>query len=239
MHLTDLGIIGGTGPAGRGLGVRLASAGASVVLGSRLEERAREAVSGALERWKGHELAITGGTNEDAACASVVVVATPWDAVAPTVGPLAEVLAGKVVISMANALVKVGRELQPLLLARGSVAAELQALLPRSEVAAAFHHLPAAELSDLDSAVDSDVLICSDHRRAIEETQRMVALVPGMRGLDAGRLSQAGALESFTAVLIGLNVRYRTHAAVRITGIASAERSGGLPSGGPLSGGSA
>jgi 8-hydroxy-5-deazaflavin:NADPH oxidoreductase len=102
---------------------------------------------------------------------------------------------------------------------RGSVAGNVQASLPNSFVAAALQHLPAKDLGDLDGPVESDVLICSDHPDATATTMDIVARIPGLRPLDAGRLSTAAPIEAFTAVLLQLNVRYRTRAAVRFTGI--------------------
>jgi NADPH-dependent F420 reductase len=120
---------------------------------------------------------------------------------------------------MANALAKVGDEFQPLIPPRGSVAASVQAILPASQVAAAFHHLPARELADIEHPVESDVLICSDHPEATETTAEIVRLIPGCRPLDSGKLSNAAPIESFAAVILQLNVRYKTRAAVRLTGI--------------------
>ncbi len=103
---------------------------------------------------------------------------------------------------MANALAKVGHEFQPLVPPRGSVAASVQAAVPRSKVAAGFHHVPAKELGDLSEPVESDVLICSDHREATEATCEIVRKIPNMRPLDAGQLSNAAPIEAFAAVLL-------------------------------------
>jgi hypothetical protein len=40
-----------------------------------------------------------------------------------------------------------------------------------------------------------------------------------MRPLDAGELSQSTPIESFTSVLLQLNVRYKTRVAVKFTGL--------------------
>ena len=120
---------------------------------------------------------------------------------------------------MANALVRVGHEFQPLVPPRGSVAAHVQAALPASRVVAAFHHLPATELGHLGEPIDSDVLICGDDADAVRTVIDIVRHIPGCRPLDAGELSNATAIEAFTAVLLQLNVRYRTRVAPKLTGI--------------------
>jgi NADPH-dependent F420 reductase len=214
-----IGILGGTGPAGTALGARLASVGYEVVLGSRSRYRAMEARDVILARWPDRELAIDAGSNHDATEADLVVIATPWDSAATTAHEHAPSLEGKVVISMANALVRVGSEFQPLVPPRGSVAAHVQAAVPHCRVVAAFHHLPATELGHLDQPIESDVLICSDEPNAIKVVSEIVSAIPGCRPLDAGELSNATAIEAFTAVLLQLNVRYRTRVAPKLTGI--------------------
>jgi len=217
-----IGILGGTGPAGRGLAVRLAVAGDQIVLGSRDADRAADVAAGLVAAWPDHTLAITGASNEDCAAADLVVMATPWDGAVATVKPLAGALAGKVVVSMANALVKEGREFLALMPPRGSVAATLQAVLPKSLVSASFHHLPASEMEKLDVAMAADVLVCSDHPEASEATVALVDRIAGLRGVDAGSLSQAAAIEAFTAVLITVNIRHKVHAAVQLAGFPEA-----------------
>jgi NADPH-dependent F420 reductase len=120
---------------------------------------------------------------------------------------------------MANALAKVGHEFQPLVPPRGSVAASVQAAVPRSKVAAALHHVPAKELGHVGEPVVSDVLICSDHPEATALTIDIIDRIPDLRPLDAGQLSNAAPIEAFAAVLLQLNVRYKTRVAVQFTGL--------------------
>ena len=120
---------------------------------------------------------------------------------------------------MANALAKVGNEFDPLVPPRGSVAAHVQAEIPKACVAAAFHHLPARELANLDHSLEADVLVCSDHPNATVAAMALAEKMPGLRALDAGSLANATAIEALTAVLLQLNVRYKTRAGIRITGV--------------------
>ena len=121
---------------------------------------------------------------------------------------------------MANALTRIGKEFQPLVPPRGSVAASVQAALPKCLVAAGFHHVPAKELGDLDHPIESDVLICSDHPGGQRGHRRPGGEDPAHAARStAGELSLATPIESFTAVLLQLNVRYKTRVAVKFTGI--------------------
>jgi 8-hydroxy-5-deazaflavin:NADPH oxidoreductase len=214
-----IGILGGTGPAGSGLAARLASVGYPSVIGSRSKYRAMEARDELLERWPDLGELLDSGDNVDAASCDLVVIATPWDSAATTAQDHVDLLRGKIVVSMANALVRVGHEFQPLVPPRGSVAAHVQAAVPECRVVAAFHHLPAKELGNIGSPIDSDVLICGDDPAAVREVSDIVSKIPGCRPLDAGELSNATAIEAFTAVLLQLNVRYRTRVAPKLTGI--------------------
>lgn len=213
---SSIGIIGGSGPAGRGLAVRLASAGYTVVLGSREEARAVEVAGSLVHRGQG---TIAGGTNELAAQADIVIVATPWDSAVSTVVPLRAALAGKVVISMVNALQKQGRELVPLVPARGSMAGELAAALPSSKVTGAFHHLPAADMENLDSGLDADVMVIGDDADARRATVELTDAMDGLRAVEVGSLSLAGAVENFTAVCITTNIRHKAHTYVKLAGL--------------------
>lgn len=219
MSGVRIGILGGTGPAGKALAARLADVGYDVVIGSRSRYRAMEIRDTLVAKWPERGLEIGAGDNEDAADTDVVVLATPWDGATETALSVAGKLRGKVLISMANALARVAGEFQPLVPPRGSVAASLQAAVPDSLVAAAMHHLPAKELGNLDHPIDSDVLICSDHHEATMCTTEIVSRIPGLRPLDAGGLSNATPIEAFTAVLLQLNVRYQTRVAIKLTGI--------------------
>ncbi len=214
-----IGILGGTGPAGGALAARLSSVGFETIVGSRSKYRAMEAVDTLLVRWPDRALRIDAADNAGAADAEVVVLATPWDGATQTATSVEAKLRGKVVICMANALTRIGKEFQPLVPPRGSVAASVQAAVPDCMVAAGLHHVPAKELGDLTHPIESDVLICSDHPGATDLTSEIVSKIPNMRPLDAGGLSLATPIESFTAVLLQLNVHYRTRVAVKFTGI--------------------
>ena len=196
--------------------MRLAGAGYRVVLGSRDADRAGQ-VAGELQ-WRGQG-DVQGGTNEDAANCDVIIVATPWDSAASTVAALRKQLAGKTVISMVNALQKQGRELVPLFPARGSMASEIAATLPDSHVTGAFHHLPAADMENLDSGLDADVMVVGDNIEARALTVEITNAMEGLRAVEVGSLSLSGAVESFTAVCITTNIRHKAHTYVKLAGL--------------------
>jgi NADPH-dependent F420 reductase len=209
-----IGILGGTGPQGRGLATRFAASGLKVLLGSRDRDRAAEAAATVGP-------GVDGDTNEQVARrADVVLVTVPWDGHRDQLLGLADALSGKVVVDCVNPL---GFDKQGpfrLQVEEGSAAEQARAVLPGSTVVAAFHHLSAVTLLDPEVAsIDADVLVLGDDREATDLVQALAARIPGCRGVYAGRLRNAGQVEALTANLIAMNKRYRAHASVRITDV--------------------
>lgn len=215
----SIGVLGGTGPAGSGFALRYASLGHSVVIGSRDASRAIECVQSLISRYPEFEKNLSGGDNAFAAQADMVMLATPWEGTEDTIVEISRYLEAKVVITMVNALYKQGKSLNSLILPRGSVAQHIVTKLPGSKVVAAFHHAPAKELGNVDTPLDLDVLVCSDHDDARLEVIALANEIPGARGIDAGTLASAQAIESMTAVLININVKYKTRSSIKLSGI--------------------
>jgi NADPH-dependent F420 reductase len=216
MHI---GVLGGTGPAGRGVATRLAAAGHRVTLGSRERERSARVVDELRERWGDRVAGLEPGSNRDAAAADLVVLATVWDAAVATAEAHAAQLAGKVVIAMANGHEKRGRQFHPVVPDEGSVAAAVQAVAPDALVVAAFQHVPAASLADLDRPLASDVLVAGDDETARTQVLDLVDGIDGLRALDAGPLANALGIEAFAAALLTVNLRHKGEGTLRLEGI--------------------
>ena len=217
-----VGVLGGTGPQGRGLALRLAMAGHPVVLGSRDASRARAVAAELLEEAAGQEEIdglVSGAGNAQAAQAGdVVIVAVPWSGHEATVASLRAELAGKVVVDCVNPLGFDKQGAFALEVPEGSAAQQAAALLPDSRVVAAFHHVSAVLLNDLDvHEVDTDVLVLGDDRAATDLVQGLAGSIPGVRGIYGGRLRNARQVEALTANLISINRRYKVHAGIRVT----------------------
>jgi NADPH-dependent F420 reductase len=220
-----VGVIGGTGPQGRGLAVRLAAAGQRILLGSRDAEKCSRIAAEVAERATaaagGAEVSVTGGANVDVAgAADLVSVAVPFAGHADTIRVLAEPLAGKIVV---DCVVPMGwDELGAYVIdvPEGSAAQQAAALLPDSQVVGAFHHLSAALLEDLSKpTLDGDVMVVGDDRASMDTVQALASRLPGMRGIYAGRLRNARQVEALTINLVSVNRRYKAHAGIRITDV--------------------
>jgi NADPH-dependent F420 reductase len=214
-----IGVIGGTGPAGQGIAVRLAATGHDVVIGSRDRARSEAVVEQLRARWGDRVATLTAGDNADAAAEDLVVLATVWDAAVDTARAHADALAGKVVVSMANGLEKGAREMRPLIPPEGSIAAAVQKVAPSARVVAAFHLTPASELADLDHELSSDVLVVADDDAARTTVMDLAEGIPTLRTFDAGSLANAMALEAMTAALITVNIRHKGQASIHLSGV--------------------
>jgi NADPH-dependent F420 reductase len=215
-----IGILGATGPAGGGLAARLASVGHEVLFGSRAVDKARSAVDDLEKEW-GDRVAgrLIACDNAWACDAPVVILAVHAESAIPTVQEHADRLAGKIVVSMANNLVKHGNEFNAVLPPHGSIAKEMQALLWRSEVVTAFHLVPAAELEKLDAKMESDVVACGNDDDARHTLMEIISAIPDLRAFDGGSLENAVGMETFAAVLLTINIRHKVKAGLRLSGI--------------------
>jgi NADPH-dependent F420 reductase len=216
----QIGVIGGTGPQGRGLGYRWARHGHTVLLGSRSPGRAEEAAE--KIRGRGVPGSVVGTSNgEAAAAAEVVVLAVPYEGHDDLVAGLAPDLVGKTVISCVNPLGFDGRGAYGLDVPGGSAAEAAAAISPGARLVGAFHHVSAVSLWREEGYLDhEDVLVCGDDAGAKQVAVELVRAVTGRDGVDVGALRLARQLEPFTAVLIGINKRYKTRSGVAITGLA-------------------
>lgn len=216
--LPTVGILGGTGPQGRGLGLRLALAGYSVVLGSRTPQRAEDV---AAELHAGHEVdaaLLTGGANHAAAARDVVIVAVPFDGVRALLASIGDLLADTVVISCVNRLEFDGDGPHPVSVDEGSAAELIATVASDAEVYGAFHHVPAGLLTRDAAPLDMDVLITGDGG-CYPQVHALVEAIGGVRAIPAGPLRLTRPLEELTAVVIAINRHYKITAGVRLTGL--------------------
>ena len=217
-----IAILGGTGPEGSGLANRLARAGERIVIGSREELRAQERAQQLRAQISGAQ--IEGAENGAAAAqCEIAILTVPFSGQAPLLKQLKSIWKpGTVVIDTTVPLAAAvgGSPTRMIGVWQGSAAEAAAELLPPGvSIAAAFHNL-SAELLAGDALVDCDVLVCSDDENAKKVAMELAVKIPGVRALNGGKLENARIVESVTALLIGLNIRYKVHSAgVRFTGL--------------------
>jgi len=219
--LPTLAVLGGTGKEGSGLALRWAKSGYRVIIGSRDAARAHAKV----EEFKAHlderaaALLSSAENREAAQAAAIVVLSVPYDAHQATLEGVRETLSGKILVDVAVPLLP--PKVRTVYVPPGKAAAlEAQTLLGnQTRVVAAFQNVSAAHLQDPDQPIECDVLICGDDEAAKAEVIRLTEAM-GLRGLDAGPLANAVAVEALTPVLLYLNRRYKAKASgIVITGL--------------------
>jgi NADPH-dependent F420 reductase len=217
---TPIGILGGTGPEGRGLGLRFALAGERVILGSRDAGRGREAAGSLARHLTEASGRVEGATNAECARAcGLVVLAVPYSGQSAVLGEVGPNLAGKIAVSVVAPLAFVDGRARSAPPASGSAAEEAAAMVPRARWVAGFHTLPARDLLRPDSRMDTDALVCGDDPEAKHDVMRLAERIQGIRAVDAGPLECARYLEAATALLVNINRIYRAHGSLRIAGI--------------------
>jgi NADPH-dependent F420 reductase len=217
-----IAILGGTGPLGLGLALRWARVGETVVIGSRDAFRAQQAAEKIRLRAGAH--ARVSGLENAAACAAtdLLMLTVPFEGQAELLKQLKTAIRpGSILIDATVPLAASvgGRANRIIGVWQGSAAQQAAELLPKGvSVAAAFHNV-SADLLNGDDDIDCDVIVCSDAPDATAAAIRLARLIPRIRAIDGGKLENARIVEQITALLIGLNIRHKGHAGVRITGL--------------------
>ncbi len=218
-----IAILGGTGAEGSGLAYRLAEAGENVLIGSRDAARAQETAKRLRERIGG-DSQIEGMDNASAAATcDVAILTVPFSGVSALLKQLQSVWKqGTMVIDTTVPLAAAvgGAATRVLGVWQGSAAEQTKELLPPGvSLAAAFQNLGAESLAG-NEPVECDVLVCGDDEKAKQVAFELVSKIRGARPLNGGKLENARIVESLTALLIGLNMRYKVHGAgIRFTGL--------------------
>jgi NADPH-dependent F420 reductase len=217
-----IAILGGTGPAGMGLALRLARAGETIIVGSRDTLRA-QAAADQIKRKAGSEARVSGMENS-AACATadILVLTVPFESQATLLKQLKPAIRPESILIDATVALAAGvggRASRTLGVWQGSAAQQAGELVPKGvNVVAAFHNL-SAELLNGNDPIDCDVIVCSDNVDALQLTRALAAKITGVRAIDGGKLENARILEQITALLVGLNIRHKGHGGIRITGL--------------------
>ena len=218
-----IAVVGGTGAEGFGLALRLASARHDVVIGSRDQAKAADAVARATQILGAHA-SVQGAANIDAVPgADVVIVTVPFAGQAKTYESVKSVLTDDMVIldtTSPLATAVGGKAWEVLRPWAGSAAEQAREIVGgRPRFVAGFHTIAASALADLDRTIDSDVLLAGDDAEAVAVIGSLVDQIPGLRWVHCGGLAMARITETLTPLLISINRRYkRKDAGFRIVG---------------------
>jgi len=217
-----IAILGGTGPAGLGLALRLARAGESVIIGSRSAERAQEAAN-QIKQKIASQIQVSGAENAAACAASDLLILTvPFEGQAALLKQLRpSIKAGSILVDATVPLASSvgGRASRMLGVWQGSAAQQTAEILSKDvKVVAAFQNV-SADMMNGNDPLECDIIVCSDFPEATKAASDLVVKIPGLRAIDGGKLENARIVEQITALLIGLNIRHKGHGGIRITGL--------------------
>jgi hypothetical protein len=223
MSKEHIAIIGGTGDQGKGLALRWAKAGLAVTIGSRDAGRAKN-VAEEMRALVGQNAEIHGKTNAEAtASSSIVVLTVPFAAQIATIKDIRDSLqAGSLLVDVTVPLEPAvgGKPSRVLGVWAGSAAEQCAEMAPGGvKVVSAFHNVGAAALADLNHEVECDIIVCGDDKVSRDRVRPLVEAIPGCCYVDGGALANSRTVEAVTALLIGINIRYKTHSGIRITGV--------------------
>jgi NADPH-dependent F420 reductase len=215
-------IVGGTGALGSALALQLARAGVNVRVGSRQLGSAEEAVERIRSRLEDPNAPVTGHLNEEAVQGvEVVFLTVPFRNQSENLTNLKNALGdGQILVDATVPLAAAisGKATRTIGVWQGSAAQQAQEMVPDGViVVSALHSVSAVTLGDLDNVHEEDVLVMSNKKAAKARVAKLIDLIPGLRAVDGGLLEQARIAEQLTALLIGINIRYKTHAGVRFT----------------------
>jgi NADPH-dependent F420 reductase len=215
-------IIGGTGALGFGIALRLARAGTPVVIGSRDAARAEEAAARVRDQVPGAD--VTGMQNADAAQQGpIVLLCVPFRNQSENLTNLKGALQpGQILVDATVPLAAAvsGKATRLLGVPQGSAGLQAAEMVPDGvDVVSALHTVSAPMLKDLDHVLDEDIPVAGDSVEAKKRVAELIGRIEGLRPVNAGRLEASKLIEGLTPLLIGINIRYKTHAGVRITGL--------------------
>lgn len=216
-NVITIAVLGGTGKEGSGLAIRWALHGYHVIIGSRDAERAKARVAELNAQIGGDYL--VGMDNVSAAAeANLVVLSVPYGAHQDTLLAVKDQLQGKILVDITVPLAP--PKVRTVHLPEGkSAALEAQALLGDGvRVVSAFQNVSAEKMVEPHTEVNCDVLVTGNDEDAKQDVIRLVEAA-GMRGIDAGTLTNSIAIEALTPVLLYINKKHGVKGAgIRITG---------------------
>ena len=215
-------IVGATGALGFGLALRFAKAEVPVVIGSRRPDAAAEAAERLRAQVPGAQ--VDGLENTEAVTRGpIVVLSVPFRAQSENLTNLKNALQpGQILVDATVPLAAAvsGKATRLLGVPQGSAGQQAQEMAPEGvEVVSALHTVSAAALADIDHELDEDVLVAGDRKEPKARVAELIARIPGLRPVNAGKLETARLIEGLTPLLISVNARYKTHAGIKLTGL--------------------
>ena len=221
-----ISVLGGTGDQGLGIVIRFVQQGEEVIIGSRKAEKAEAAVDKVKELLKKDDIPkLSGMSNEDAAAkGDILILTVPLAAQMGTLKSVKDFVGDKILIDATVPLDTVvgGGPMRYVDLWQGSAAERTAEILKGTgvKVISAFNNISNSHLMNFEEEIDCDCLVSGDDDEAKKIAIELIDKIPGVKCIDCGPLERARIVEKITPLLIGLNIKYKSHyGGLRITGL--------------------
>jgi 8-hydroxy-5-deazaflavin:NADPH oxidoreductase len=214
----SLAIIGGTGKEGSAVAMRFAKAGVRTLIGSRDAAKAQNMANTINSKFNIKN--VEGYTNRDAtAKADIVLLAVPYDGMKTILEDIKPAASGKVIINIASSL-DAEKKSRARINPAGSIAMEIQNFFGETtKVVDAFQNISPEQLEKFDEKIETDVLVVGADRETRDMVIAMIKKI-GIDAFDAGMIQNAVIVETMTAALIAINIRYKIKGAgIRMIGV--------------------
>ncbi|MHA1168170.1 MAG: NADPH-dependent F420 reductase [Candidatus Hodarchaeales archaeon] len=213
-----IGMIGGTGPQGQGLALRWGLAGEKIIMGSRKREKA-DRIAAEVNTRLGKDLVIPRVNEKCVEEANVILLTTPFEYALQTLKPFIPLFdENKILVDVTVPLKpfekgKMVDVLSPEEIGAPSATELFQKELPGIPVIGAFKTLSNSTLGAIDElpTLNQDVFVFGKNKEAKLIVKEKVELIKNLRAINSGSYKSARHVERFTAFMIGINRRLKTH----------------------------
>jgi NADPH-dependent F420 reductase len=219
-------VLGGTGDLGLGITIRLIQQGEEVIIGSRKVEKAEAAVNKVKELLEKENIPnLSGMSNENAAAkGDILILTVPLLGQMGTLKSVKNFVSGKILIDTTVPLDTLvgGRPDRYVDLWQGSAAERTAEILKDKgvKVVSALNNISKSHFMNFNEEIDCDCLVSGDDVEAKKIAMELIDKIPGIKCIDCGSLEKARIVEKITPLLIGLNIKYKSHySGLRITGL--------------------
>ena len=201
-------IIGGTGPQGKGLALRLALSGLKVVIGSRDRMRAEEVSKELNLKLPENNRLIQGVDNSKAISMSdeFVILSVPWEGHNITLNSIKDELKDKILIDIVVPLDRNDPKKVEMPNEGSATEAAQNIVGEQIPVIGALHNVSAHILNNLECKINCDILVCGNNLEARLKVIELIKKGLNISAYNAGDIKSARCIEAITPILIRINV---------------------------------
>ncbi|MHA2365755.1 MAG: NADPH-dependent F420 reductase [Candidatus Hodarchaeales archaeon] len=206
----QIGIIGGTGPQGKGIALRWAISGRNIIIGSRSLDKAQKN-AGEINKIS-ESSNVLGLLNEDMIKQSQIILLTvPFEHASKTIKEYQKLLREhcKIFVDVTVPMTRVkGKGMVYMPITEGSSVQMFQKLLNPIPVVGAFKTIGAHALLQKDKLINRDTFVVGPKNERLKLIE-LISEINGLRAINAGPTQEAQTIERLVPFLININRRYK------------------------------